>query len=461
MPEDLIAGRWWEPGHRRSARHGVLDLRDGAELRLTGVFRGNDDPYCAYAVVVGESASGENFTLLNANSAGVSSSIRGRRTSLSELIHPGAVLKGAVDRTVQLAWSDIDVGFDRMDEWALTAYGELGKIDAYGAVDGGGHWVTYRFEFPRSIDAKLEFGTVTLWCGSQTGGDGGFHTFQMTREPRVHVCLGEPSSLSDIETRILKPLQYFFTFAVDGLVTVRSLTLRCGDGARRRRLSSHQEVLFRRTPRHTTERPGPAYFEMLLPLSAIEAKFQTVMERWNELWVNYEPVLDLLLTPTGGPSSLEAYFLESVQAAELFHRRYRPDAVEEDRSKHAARIERITSPQAKVDAAWLRQRLQWSNEPRLQARIADLVEASNLALRLSGDPDFPRRVARTRNFLIHRSPHLKRRAAGGGELWWLGLQVRAIVRAIFLLELGFEPEEAWERLRDTRPVRQLMHREHG
>jgi len=62
VPDDLIAGRWWEPGDRRRARHGVLDLRDGAELRLTGVFRGNDEPYCTYAVVVGESASGELHT---------------------------------------------------------------------------------------------------------------------------------------------------------------------------------------------------------------------------------------------------------------------------------------------------------------------------------------------------------------------------------------------------------------
>jgi len=53
-----------------------------------------------------------------------------------------------------------------MDEWAVTAYGELGKIDAYGEMDGGGHWVTYKFEFPQSVDAQLELGTVTLWFGS-------------------------------------------------------------------------------------------------------------------------------------------------------------------------------------------------------------------------------------------------------------------------------------------------------
>lgn len=458
--DDLIAGRWWEPGKRRSARHGVLHLReDKAELRLTGVLSGENQPYCTYEALLGESASGDTITLLDVESDGVASSMRPTRTALSELLRPRVVLRGEIGRQVQLTWSEISVAFDHLDEWSLTANGTFGEISDHGQEDDGRHWVTYRFEFPGAVDAELDYGTVTLWCASGQGGDDGWSEFRVTREPRVQVRLSESKPLAEVEELILKPLRYFFSFAVDAPVGVRGLTLTTSGAPRRSPLRS-QEVLFRRGDRPAGRtQGGPAYFEMLLPLSAIEGRFQSVLERWHALARRYEPIFDLLLAPIGPPNSAEAYFLQSVQAAELFHRRRWPEALAHDRTTHAARLDRLVSTQSVADAAWLRQTLQWSNEPTLQSRITDLVAESRLALRLSGDPEFPRRVARTRNYLIHRSAHMARYAAHGNDLWWMGLHLRALVRTVVLMELGFDHEVAWARLRDTLPVRQLLHHE--
>ena len=138
---------------------------------------------------------------------------------------------------------------------------------------------------------------------------------------------------------------------------------------------------------------------MLLPLSAIEARFDAVLERWYRLWLVYEPVLDLVLSHSSGQNSVETYFLESVQTAELLHRRHRPDATAEGPNHYAARLDRVLAAASSEDAAWLRGKLQWSNEPTLQQRLNDLVQTSRLALRLSGDQDFARTVAQNTELL--------------------------------------------------------------
>ena len=111
-----------------------------------------------------------------------------------------------------------------MYEWALTTHGEFGTMAAHGERDGNGHWETYKFDFPAPITAQLEFGKLSLWCGSERGG-GGWNEFRITRDPRIHLDLRQPLSLLELERGVLKPLQYFFTFAADSWTNVRSMTL--------------------------------------------------------------------------------------------------------------------------------------------------------------------------------------------------------------------------------------------
>jgi hypothetical protein len=133
----------------------------------------------------------------------------------------------------------------------------------------------------------------------------------------------------------------------------------------------------------------------------------------------------------------------------------------------------IFSPNSKYQArpwrcckeyeGWLRERLQYSNEPNLRRRLNDLVgKAEELLTGFIADhKKFIDRVVVTRNFFIHHDQKLPDKVLRGANLYWTKETLSYVIQACLLTELGFSTEKCrvfFERNARFRYVRSELYR---
>ena len=127
-----------------------------------------------------------------------------------------------------------------------------------------------------------------------------------------------------------------------------------------------------------------------------------------------------------------------------------------DPAQHRARVRAVVASAPTEHAEWLKSKLEHGNEPTLASRLQALVDYSGLTGRGVLRDSFVRTAIDTRNYHTHYDSHMKRKAAAGASLHWLGEELRAVVHACLLKDLGFDTELSWARLRVTTNLRTLM-----
>jgi hypothetical protein len=185
-------------------------------------------------------------------------------------------------------------------------------------------------------------------------------------------------------------------------------------------------------------RHNPTFMQMRFSLPRLSENLQTVVSFWFDSFASVRDVHNLYFDTLDTMHFEEPIFLNLSHVLEVYDRRRESNELV-PRSEHRARVKALVAAVPASEQDWLRERLSYANEPRLSDRISRLVGRSDGALaKFIPDPTATARlVADTRNYFIHRSPHLAALAAQGIELTKLNYRLRALVEALLLNEAGF------------------------
>jgi hypothetical protein len=189
--------------------------------------------------------------------------------------------------------------------------------------------------------------------------------------------------------------------------------------------------------------------DMLFTLHDVAGGFGDIVTRWLRVAKELDSVCSLFFgVRYVSGLFLQHKFLNTVQAAESYHRRRMVNQVLPPQ-EHADRISSILQGAPLQDRGWLRQHLEYSNEPSLQARMTELVDATEHVVSplVRQKKRFTRRVVDTRHYLTHYDESLRTRAASGDELYYITQALSFMVEACLLRELGLPPEQCRELFR--------------
>jgi len=200
--------------------------------------------------------------------------------------------------------------------------------------------------------------------------------------------------------------------------------------------------------------------DMLCPYAFIKERVVEVFNNWLEKSILLKPVYDLYFAIVySSDLPLEFKFLSIVMALEVYHRRM---VSNEDipANEHERKIKEILSNTPEQYKNWLKEKLEYSNEPSLRKRIKEIYGmlenicyVTNL---IPNKKDFVNKVVNTRNYFVHYDQSLENEASKGPELYWLIQQIKILVEICLLKELCFSDSEVDNILSKSRKYQFLI-----
>lgn len=115
---------------------------------------------------------------------------------------------------------------------------------------------------------------------------------------------------------------------------------------------------------------------------------------------------------------------------------------------HEKRVEEILGSALEEHKSWLERKLKVVNEPSLDQRLHEILKRhrgiSDFVVGKEGEArdEFVKKVVATRNYRTHFDESKKDKAAQGvEELYRISRQLRLLLEACLMQEIGFDPEE--------------------
>ena len=161
------------------------------------------------------------------------------------------------------------------------------------------------------------------------------------------------------------------------------------------------------------------------------------MARWLDLSQRFRPVLGLLMAPRYMSRMYgENRFLNYVFAAEVFHRAYFDNRVL-PKAVFKAKKRRIVRRVPRDQRRWLLEQLNYANEPRLSARLVEMVAHVGMpfAVMVPDPRTWAGAVAKLRNSIAHRGGIETEDDSYRLALHYLGESVAYLTTACLLKEL--------------------------
>jgi len=253
----------------------------------------------------------------------------------------------------------------------------------------------------------------------------------------------EELSFDDFSSQFIYPIKDFLTLATNIPNSLTSVCLYSSRALKEIPIQAIFQTEFR-------ENIGKNQ-EHLFSLEDIKSNFSLVMQKWfnvvNELGMG--SLCNLFFSVFSVLYSKEMYaehkFLNLVQAAELYHRLKKNNQVLSN-NEHTDRLNSILNSIPEDHKKWLKQKLEFSNEPTLKERLADLLDSTKeVIIPLIDDPkNWIAKIKNTRNYYTHYNQSLKKKAAKGEELFWLTQELSFVLQTCLLIELGCSPERSAE-----------------
>lgn len=178
-------------------------------------------------------------------------------------------------------------------------------------------------------------------------------------------------------------------------------------------------------------------------VASLGGQWEHCLRRWDAARQKFGPTFDHFFSlnrTTDLP--IELRLLSLAQALESLHRREFPDDTQEPSDAFKGRKRRLAEAVPREDRRWLLAAVQYSNELRLRDRMKHLWRLMPILIqaRLGSEDDFARRITKTRNYLTHYSEASKGHAAQGLALVGLVTQLGVVLRVMFLIQLGLDPD---------------------
>jgi hypothetical protein len=305
--------------------------------------------------------------------------------------------------------------------------------------------VVQRYRTPRARRATLPDGTVVRLVFPLRERHSGLYTYEKTFTQDTHFEL-RFSQARDLEyvQRLVFALRNLLTLATGSSVNVTKLR-----GYREPLAGEHSpvgrevEIVYEHVT-NVRARPAANHHDMIFTLADFQGSFRKHVLRWLGRTHDLGVVLELYFSTLHISSVyLETRFMNYVQAIEGYHRRRlnRTAYSTKDFDKYSARIlEELHGEPRRIAKSSLR----FANEISLERRIRDVLTLLDepahrimLAGRTSAD-SFSKRVAGIRNDYAHAFDKPK---PDPEEFVRLMFQLKALVEAVLLHEIGFEPRQ--------------------
>lgn len=183
----------------------------------------------------------------------------------------------------------------------------------------------------------------------------------------------------------------------------------------------------------------------LFTYKTVEKDFVSIFKKWTELNTIIEPVIDVLLEAFGNRNIInENKFLNVMQGIETFHRRRRHNE-KEPKEIHKLKIDSILEGCPTSHQTWLKEKLNFSNEPTLQERLIELFAEIDEKLK---DHLFPKvdeiikNSKNSRNYYTHYSKSLEKKALKDTPLFYLTERLKIFLLILLLKEIGISNDQA-------------------
>jgi hypothetical protein len=355
---------------------------------------------------------------------------------MTQTFRVGLVLAGVhFNAGESLNFSSISASLDNLEEWVGQSGVTIQLEEQSGSPGFSRIGIEYRP--PARDTAPFDRGNIELGFTYGLGGDHRTET-RLTQGCYLRV---RPNTSADLATVLLpyaQSLQDLLTLAVGEaqLLDETSLThvdlFREVDG-RRYDESVYLLLQNRETAHENVRRRLPN--EMVFTLEDIGGV--EGVARWVELAERNRPILGLLLSPRYmSRMYVENRFLNYVFAAETYHRaHFNNEVLPRDafRTKKRRILRRVPWDQRR----WLTEQLANSNEPRLRARLAEMVEhvGPPFEVMVPNATAWARTVANLRNDLAHGRAGNSLGEDYGRVIHSIGESVSYLVVACLLKEL--------------------------
>ena len=446
-------GYWWLPGANDNVVPGILefDPDKGASLRLMGSLQGLEgitDPH-EPEIIHGLSSDGKLITLKDCGQT-LGDLRFGSGFSTSAYAANTIFVGRHFERPEDVGFKSLIVEYLYLEAWADSSGFDIKFVEE--EREPKEHRIEVKHELPAAAAARVggEYG-VTLDFGSD---------FKASQRPFTWATIKQPAELviefsgkqpfvrlSDIVFR----LQHLLSLGLRR--SAYPVAIRGYTGAREQTMPV--EVYYSPLGRMDGVK-RPERFEMLYSRKDLPGGFETAVARWLERAGSLDPVYRLFLGTVYNPRSyLEQRFLRLVQAVEVYHRRalYVSDLPEED---HKKRVEEILDSAPVEHKIWLRRKLRVVSEPSLDERLHVVLKRhrgiANSVVGTKGEAraEFVQKVVATRNYQTHFDDNKKDKAARGEELHHVARQLKLLLEACLMEEIGFGPEETRDAVLGTR-----------
>jgi hypothetical protein len=333
---------------------------------------------------------------------------------------------------------------------------------------GGDETTTQTYTPPPEQTAKLSNGTIIKLAFPLKERTEGLYTFQktFTQATRFAFEYSEPRDITDVQTDV-HTLRNLLTLAVGEAVKVTELVgyrkpLPLEDPP----LGRQVEILYRHLE-NPRARERPDHHGMVFVLEDLGDRFEEHMVRWFERVPELGRVLDLYFSTLNVEFMyLETRFMNFVQAVEGYHRR-RLDRTLYDEATFAAHKEAILKHVSGGTRRLAKRALNYANEVGLEDRIKDVLTdlgepATSIVLAGAAGTKldaarFANRAAYLRNVYAHNlaeeEPNHGETEPHPHELAIFTYQLKTLVEALLLSEIGFEPRVIDIKLREANRYR--------
>jgi hypothetical protein len=461
----VIRGRWWLADKAdKSGNEGVpgtLILSDEEfRLELEGTLltdpalRRRVADHCSSVPVdriLGETTERRQVTLERCDLAQIgTSAVRDRETREYESYWPHLVCFGGWFLDEAIAFDRVFVRLSSLHPWTAVS-GFDPRWLSLPVADG--ETVSQSYTPPHEQRAELHDGTIIKLSFPLEERAHGLYTFEktLTQATRFVFEFPQPREVESVQTLVFT-LRNFLTLAVGEAVKVTQLV------GHRKPLPTDElpvgrsvEIIYQHLE-NPRAREVSNHHDMVFLLPDIAENFEEHMVRWFDRAPELGRVLDLYFsTLHAGFVYLETRFMNFAQAIEGYHRR-RLNRLMYDEETFVAQCEAILDNVAGSTRRLAKRALRHANEISLEDRIKDVLQ-------LLGDPatsivaagrttpgDFAKRAAAIRNVYAH---NLQSEEPEHLELVVFAYQLKALVEALLLHEIGFEPRAIDKMLLDA------------
>lgn len=389
MKDFEYLGSWWLPSNTEQTVNGTLKFsqESGFQLTLLGAlkeqFNGDQVPAVQpifstpndFPLIVGTTTEGKKISL--------SSCVQSRSHyntgggGIVEEYHASIAYIGIhLTNLEETRFHKAEVRFSRLSDW-ISRFG-FDQTITHRQGEKREEFEKYELTYvlPEDLQALTPNGKLAVFFsfGWNERWPRAVHLRQSTG---IRIEGNQDLTFADLQSQFISPLQNLISLATNRPTSVTEIVVYSRQNVLKLLdddvVDIPIQVIFR-THFHEDEQEQRLFLhDMLFTLKDVEDDFHGVADRWLSAADELDSVYNLFCSVQyNEPMYLEHRFLSMVQAIEAYHRRRFTNQVLPI-DQHMERVQSIIDQTPNEHKSWLKEVLNFSNEPRLAQRLRELV----------------------------------------------------------------------------------------